>query len=462
MATLNPNLKDFWRTRVTPDDEPVIGRVLYGGRMSSKSHDAAGVAIARANFRTERVLCTRMYQNRIADSVYTLLKDKIYAFGLEKSFKIYADAIEHVSTGSLFRFYGIQRNVDEIKSFEGATIWWNEESHNLTESMFTTIRPTIMRNEGAEMWFTLNPRYVSDYSWKRLIATPPKGFLVRQINYDENPFLGPGALKDIADEFAEDYELADHVYNGVPLDDNDGAIIKRSWVLAAIDAHLKLDSQRWDGPGIVGYDVADDGDDKNATTVMIGRVCCDLDEWKAGEDELDKSAMRARNNAKKHGALFIGYDSIGVGAGTGTHLRTAGWSIARTFKFNAGEAVFDPDKKYANTKMTNKEMFANLKAQSWWMVADMFRNTYNAVTKGYKYDANDMISIDSTINKKLLDQLVEELSTPRKDFDNSSRVKVESKKDLKKREVDSPNIADSFIIANSGRMMRRKNVKEWL
>lgn len=459
MATLNPELREFWRTRKTPQGDDVRFRTLHGGRMSSKSHDAAGVAIARANFRTERFLCMRMYQNRISDSVYTLLKDKIYAFGLEGQFKIYADAIEHRTNGSLFRFYGIQRNVDEIKSFEGCTVGWIEEAHNLTEEMFTTIRPTIMRNDGAEMWFTMNPRYALDYSWKRLVVSPPAGSLVHQINFERNPFLAKSALDDIAAEFNEDWDLANHVYNGVPLDDSDSSIIKRTWILAAVDAHLKVPGD-WSGPAVVGYDVADDGADKNATTTMEGRVCCGLDEWKAGEDELDKSALRVRNTAKIHGARFIGYDSIGVGAGTGAHLRSAKWPANRTFKFNAGAGVLDPDKKYAMSKMTNKEMFANLKAQSWWHVADMFRNTYNAVNKGYTYDVNDMISIDSTIGKKLVDQLVEELSTPHRDIDNSGRVKVESKKDLAKRNIASPNVADSFIIANSGRVTRRRSIQE--
>jgi len=93
----------------------------------------AGMAIARANFRQERFLCLRMYQNRISDSVYTLLKDKITHFGLEDNFKVYADAIEHKKNGSLFRFYGAQRNIQEVKSFEGATVCWFEESQNLTE-----------------------------------------------------------------------------------------------------------------------------------------------------------------------------------------------------------------------------------------------------------------------------------------------------------------------------------------
>ncbi len=458
MATLNPNLKSFWKARENEDGDPVIGRVLYGGRMSSKSHDMAGVAIARANHHPERFLCTRMFQNRIADSVYTLLKDKIYYFGLEGNFKIYADAIEHKYNESLFRFYGIARNIDEIKSFEGATVWWNEESHNLTEEMFTIIRPTIMRNAGAEMWFTLNPRLDSDYSYKRLIKSPPKGFLVRKINYDENGFLGEQALRDIAAEFEEDPELADHIYNGTPRTDDDSVVIKRSWILAAIDAHLQCKSMQ--GVKTVGYDVADSGQDKNAAVFIDGAICEAIDEWKAGDDELFKSTKRVKSFAEKHGASFIGYDSIGVGAGVGANLNEL--KFRHHYKFNAGSKVLNPKKKYGETKIANDEFFSNLKAQMWWMLADRFRNTFNAIHKSEKFAPDEMISISSAINPKVLDKLIDELSTPRRDFDNQGRVKVESKKDLAKRDVVSPNIADAFIIAFSRGMLARKSISEMM
>ena len=78
-ATLNPCLKSFW-------EAPARGRVLYGGRISSKSWDAAGFAIFLAsNFRV-RFLCTRQFQNKIAESVYTLLKIQIERFGLRGEF----------------------------------------------------------------------------------------------------------------------------------------------------------------------------------------------------------------------------------------------------------------------------------------------------------------------------------------------------------------------------------------
>lgn len=436
--TLNPELRGFWET-VEIDGEPVIGRVLHGGRMSSKSHDVAGMAIARANFMAQRFLCTRMYQNRISDSVYTLLKDKISYFKLQHRFKIYADAIEHKYNDSLFRFYGIARNIDEIKSFEGASVWWNEESHNLTKEMFTTIRPTVMRNPGAEMWFTLNPGLMDDYSYQRLIVNPPKGFLVHQINYDRNGFLGEGALKDIESEFEEDRELAEHIYLGVPLTNDDNSVIKRSWIEACVDAHIKLDIDM-SGPNNVGYDVADSGDDRNCAVLFEGAIATNLDAWKASEDELDISSLRAYSIADS--VNQFSYDSIGVGAGVGAILKKSGKK--NYSKFNAGGDVFNPTREYS-PKITNKDKFENLKAQAWWDVADRMRNTYNAIHRGMAFDPSEMISISSELPK--LEALKSELAAPHKDYSKRGKDMVESKKDVKKRLQKSHDLADAFIMA---------------
>ena len=94
---------------------------------------------------------------------------------------------------------------------------------------------------------------------------------------------------------------------------------------------------------------------------------------------------------------------------------------------------------------TNKDFYANLKAQTWWEVARRFRNTFNAVEKGEVYADTDLIAISSEMEH--LDSLIDELATPRKDVDNAGRSKVESKKDLAKRDVASPNKADAFVMA---------------
>ena len=462
MAKINPALRPFWAAMKTPEGDDVRFRTLYGGRMSSKSHDAASNAIRRADAMEQRFLCLRMYQNRIADSVYTLLKDKIDYLGLSSRFQIFADAIEHKTNGSLFRFYGMARNIDEIRSFEKASVAWVEEAHNLTEEMFSVIRPTVMRNEGAEMWITFNPKFATDFVYKRFVLKPPAGSVSRLINYDENPFMSATALADIETVKEEDFEEYQHVYLGVPHDNDDSVVIKRSWLQAAIDAHktVKPSSGIWTGPVTVGYDVADSGDDKNATTALSGSVCINLDEWRGGEDELRESAARVKQTAERLEASQVGYDCIGVGAGTGSHLNSLGWR--KHFKFNAGGKVSDPKRNYADSKIPNELFFANLKAQSWWLTADRFRNTYLSVTKGRQFAADDMISLSSECDPRMLDKLIDELSTPKRDFDNSGKVKVESKKDLAKRDVASPNIADSFIIACSRGMLARRSLSEIL
>ena len=167
-----------------------------------------------------------------------------------------------------------------------------------------------------------------------------------------------------------------------------------------------------------------------------------------------------KQTAERLGASQVGYDCIGVGAGTGSHLNSLGWR--KHFKFNAGGKVSDPKRNYADSKIANELFFANLKAQAWWLTADRFRNTYLAVTKGRQFAADEMISLSSECDSHMLDKLIDELSTPKRDFDNSGKVKVESKKDLAKRDVASPNIADSFIIACSRGMLARRSLSEIL
>lgn len=438
--SLNPKLKDFWLT-------PASLKVLYGGRSSSKSWDCAGFAIYLAQQCKIKVVCARQFQNKIDESVYSLLKIQIERFNLSHLFDIQKNKITCIETGSEFLFYGIARNIDEIKGLEGVDILWLEEVQAITKAQWEIIEPTI-RKEGAQIWVVFNPQYITDFSYQRFIAKPPKGALVRKINYPDNPFLSKMMLEKIEAAKEEDYKDYEHIYLGFPRQDNDDSIIKMSWIEAAVDAHLKLGFEP-SGIKRIGYDVADSGNDANSTCYAHGSVCVDIDEWHAGEDELMKSCIRVWNRAKDLSAE-INYDSIGVGAGCGSkfkELNSQFKSDNLKVKFggwNAGGKVSDPNRLYRDDKK-NVDMFSNAKAQAWWNIADRFKNTYDAINNGAEYPEDQLISISSSID--LLEQLKMELSTPLKDYDNNGKVKVESKKDLKKRDIDSPNLADAFVMA---------------
>lgn len=438
--TLNPALKPFWL-------RPARNRVLHGGRASSKSWDAAGFATFLANKYKLRILCVRQFQNKIEESVYTLLKHQIDRFGLSSRFKIINNSITSTATDSEFMFYGLWRSIDEIKSLEGIDILWIEEAHNLTEEQWKVLEPTI-RKEGSQIWIIFNPKLANDFVYKRFVVNPPPNTVVRQINYDENPFLSQTMLDIIEAAKAEDFEEYQHIYLGMPKDDEENVVIKRSWVMAAIDFHKKMQIEPT-GRKRLGFDVADSGKDLCATIYSHGFAALWGEKFKGQEDELLKSCTRVYASALERAAA-ITYDSIGVGASAGAkfgELNAARKDDKRVTysKFNAGGAVFKPESIYAGTQTKNKDMFANIKAQAWWLVADRFRNTYNAVHNGAQFKEDELISISADIPN--LEQLIDELSTPKRDYDNTGKVKVESKKDLAKREIDSPNLADAFIMA---------------
>lgn len=436
--TLNPALRDFWLQKADI-------RVLYGGRVSSKSWDAAGFAVFLAhNFRI-RVLCTRQFQNKIADSVYTLLKFQIERFGLQEHFEIQRDKIIAKYTGSEFLFYGLWRSIDEVKSMEGIDILWIEEAHNLTEEQWHVLEPTI-RKENSQIWILFNPRLANDFVYKRFVLHPPPNAIVRKINYLENPFLSEKIIRTIDALKAENYLDYEHVYLGVPKQDDESVIIKRSWIMAAIDSHLKLGFKPT-GRKRIGFDVADSGPDKCALVYAHGSVVIWSDLWQAGEDELLKSCTRVFKAAKLHHAN-VTYDSIGVGASVGAKLAELNASTGdpdRVIyeKFNAGGSIWQPDRIYSGSTK-NSDMFLNIKAQAWWLLADRFRNTFNAVRNGDKFPDDKLISLSSALPN--LNMLIDELATPKRDYDANGRVKVESKKDLAKRDVPSPNLADAMVM----------------
>jgi len=441
---LNSELKDFWRTRSQI-------KILYGGRMSSKTMDTAGVLAFMATKYKIRVACLRRFQNKLSESVYSTLKRTILDDErLKNEYRITETSIKS-RIGSEFIFMGIQRNLEEIKGLDNISITWIEESEQITQEQWDLIRPTVLREDNSFCLLIFNPRLVTDYVWKEFVVKSHDNVLVKKINYTENPFLSNSAKQLIlADEAILDKEDFEHIYLGEPKANDEESIIKRVWIMAAIDAHTKLNIEP-SGIKVIGFDVADDGGDSNSTVSRYGLLTTEITEWNAKEHELNKSAIRVYNQAKAINAEII-YDSIGVGAGVGSKIKELndnGIDDIKFHKYNAADAIRFPEKFYM-PKVKNKDFFANLKAQSWWTIADRFKATYNAVENNELIDPDEIIAIDSGVDN--LEKLITELSIPRKDYDNNGRVKVESKKDLKKRGIASPNcfVAGTLVLTSKG------------
>lgn len=450
MYKLNPALRDFWTTR-----KPY--KLLKGGRFSSKTQDAAGMAAYLTRNFSVKFLCIRQFQNRIADSVYTVIKQKIEEAGWRDEYDIGVSTIRHKRTGSEFLFYGIARNLEDIKGTEGVDICWIEEGEGLTEEQWSVIDPTI-RKEGAEIWVLWNPQLVTDFVQKKLPMLLGDDCILRHINYDENPYLS-----DTARQKAERLKLADpdsyrHIYRGFPMSSDEMSIIKHKWIEAAIDAHLNIEGFPMGGGRFGGFDVSGgvEGDvlapkenDPNAYVWRHGCVVMGAAEWQ--DENPNKAADFAYGLAVRDKLSLLNADDIGVGASVPGELRRLQEvAIIANHKshrmrfegWTASESPNDPDAEYQPGK-TNHDMWANKKAQGWGILADRFRNTWQA-RNGLPYDATMLISIPSEL--PLREKLEIELASPHKRVING-REGVESKLSLKKRGIPSHNLADACVMA---------------
>lgn len=441
-----------------PSFAPARGTLRYrawrGGRGSGKSFNVAKMAAVWGAVESLRIVCARELQNSIKESFHAELKNAIESCAwLKTQYDVGTDFLRHKSNGTEFIFKGLRHNIEAVKSMAQIALLIVEEAETVPHSSWIDLLPTI-RAPKSEVWLIWNPKRPNSWVAENFDSNPPPRSLVTNVNHSDNPWFSKELEESrVHDKATMPINLYNHIWEGAYLLDDDTSVIKSAWVESAVDAH-KLIPGMDEGRASLGFDIADDGADLCATVLRKGSIARSASEWHGREDELLKSCTMAYHEAQVAGAHII-YDSIGVGASAGSKFNELNKEHPNNRVthdgFNAGGKVLRPDAIYGQTKIKNKDFFSNIKAQMWWDVADRFLMTHMVIesikngTVPPKFKIEDLISIDSAI--KHLSRLKMELCTPLRDFDNNGRVKVESKKDMKKREVASPNLGDSFIMA---------------
>jgi len=162
-----------------------------------------------------------------------------------------------------------------------------------------------------------------------------------------------------------------------------------------------------------------------------------------------QTARRGMLKCKELGANDLYYDSIGVGAGVKSEvnrMKEENIPIVPTHPWNggrSGKGLFKPKERLIPGDLkspTNEEFFMNMKAQGWWALRVRFEKTFKAVTQGAKYDFEELISIDSTIEN--LAQLEVEFSQATMKSNTKGKMIVEKTPQGSK----SPNLADGAVM----------------
>jgi len=436
-------------------------KVVIGGRGSGKSIGIGDMLSFKMETEGADVYCLREYQDSISDSVHRVFKDSI-----EKRLKLQGWTIQQNSViapnGACTAYKGAARNPDSIQSAQGYKYSWFEESHTASKESLDKLIPTILRNPGAECWFSANPQSSEDAFSQRFIvpflgALDRDGFYEDDLHYivvanwRDNPWWNEEQERlrrwDHENRPRAEY---DWIWEGKFNDSVENSIIKAEWFDAAIDAHIKLGFKP-KGAKVASFDPSDGGD--NAGYVLRhGSVFLEVDEQVGMEvnDACDwalDSAIAANVDA------FV-WDSDGLGLSLRKQIgdSLSGKNIIAV-PFRGGAGVDDPEKQYQQASeiskaLKNEDAFKNKRAQYFWYLRDRFYNTYRAVTHGEYTDPDTMISVSSTI-KSMTKFRAEVCRIPQKN-NGGGLIQIMAKDEMKnKYRIESPGLADSAMMGLS-------------
>lgn len=232
----------------------------------------------------------------------------------------------------------------------------------------------------------------------------------------------------------------------------DNVIIPSEWVMAAIDAHIKLGIKPT-GVRLAALDVSDQGGDKNASGGRHGILIEHMHEWSGLDSDIYATTEKMVDFCTTWGYVKTIYDADGLGAGVRGDARKilearGITNIEFTPFHGSGEVVDKTESPFAiagrfdndGDVRTNEDYFANLKAQGWFSLMKRFRATYRAIVKGADFDPDEIISISSEIPNHL--KLVTELSQPRRKQNDAGKMLI----DKKPEGTPSPNMADCVMM----------------
>ena len=433
-------------------------KVAIGGRGSGKSMSFADMCLMDAQAKGVKTACFREFQNSIDDSVLSLLGSEIDRLSLQ-GFEVQQTKILYKGV-EVFKFRGLARNPEGIKSMHGFKRFWVEEAQTVSNKSLKALTPTL-REEDSEIWFSANPRSSADPFSQRFIKPFEKqlmkdGYyeddlhLIVLINYCDNP-LFPDVLEQERAYDEEHLSTAEyrHIWLGQYNDEVEGSIIPVDWFNAAIDAHEKLGFKSR-GVKVAAFDPSDEGGDSKGYAVRHGSVVLNVCESEIGDSNegCDWALDKALDDQVDH----FGWDCDGLGISLKRQImESMQGKKVETYMFKGSEMPDNPDSRYqsdfgdtSKTAKTNRQTFRNKRAQYYWRLRDRFYATYRAVVKGDYVDPEEMISLSSDIEN--IDALRAEVCRIPKKPNGSGLIQIKSKQEMLAMEIASPNMADALMM----------------
>lgn len=329
-------------------------------------------------------------------------------------FDIMSDRIEHKGAPeSIFVSARTSRaekpeSLQGVHAEEGIVILMPDEASGIPEAVFEA---AIGSMSGANCCtlMTSNPTRTSGTffdSQTRLRGS----WKTYKISYEDSTRVSPEFVREVAEKYGEDSnQFRVRCLAEFPRSDDD-TLIALELVEAATQRDIEQDPET---APIWGVDISRFGDDKTALCERFGKVVPRaVDTWSKMDLMATAGRIKHRYDEAQVKPKHICVDVIGIGAGVVDRLREQGLPVIGV---NVSESS------------SLKDGYLNLRAELW----DQARAWLEA--KDCRLPADDQ-------------DLVGELSVPKYKFTSNGKLQLESKEDMKKRGIPSPNKADAFVL----------------
>lgn len=203
---------------------------------------------------------------------------------------------------------------------------------------------------------------------------------------------------------------------------DEDSVIPLSWVEAANERWHEWNNNGRPDPGkprTVGVDVAREGSDKTCLAVRDGYAITDIRSYSKNDTMTTTGNVMAILEGEPERTAIV--DVIGIGAGVFDRLREQG---AKVQAFNAAASSYRRDK-------TGEMGFANTRSAAWWNLRELLDP-----------------SAGSDVCLPPDDNLIGDLTAPKSgEVLSGGKIKIESKKDIKKRIGRSTDQGDAVVQA---------------
>jgi len=302
---------------------------------------------------------------------------------------------------------GRKDNPEALQGFHSKNLLFILDEASGIDDVVFEVAQGALSTDHAKVLMTSNPTRTSGYFFDSHHKMRDRWTCLK-VGADDSDRVSDQYRDDVGDQYGRDSNIYRvRVLGEFPSSDDD-TVIPLDLVESAVGRDIVVSRET---PIVWGLDVARFGSDRTVLMQRHGARLLDTPKIWHGQDTMVTAGrivdLYESANVKP---ICINVDSIGIGAGVVDRLNELGLPVQG---INVGESP------------SAKERFNKLRDELWYAAREWFEGRNVSIPEGNE-------------------ALIGELSTVKYSVLSTGKIKVESKEEMKKRGVKSPDVADAF------------------